>query len=126
MLDISGDEANRVVCVEPRGPLQEADFEELAAVVDPIIASHGALGGLMIHTQSFPGWEDFAGFLSHMRFVKEHQSKIGRVALVTDSALASVGPKLAKIFVSAEVEHFAYADMKRARAWIAAQEPASD
>lgn len=122
MLDISTDDAANVVCVEPRGPLQESDFEKLAEVVDPIISSRGSLAGLLIHTESFPGWEDFAGFLSHMHFVKEHQSKIGRVALVTDSALASVGPKLAKLFVSAEVEHFEYADMARARVWLCARD----
>lgn len=105
--------------------MQESDFEELAAVVDPMISSHGSLGGLLIHTESFPGWEDFAGFLSHMRFVKEHGSKIGKVALVTDSALGSVGPNLAKLFVSAEIEHFPYADMSRARAWLASQPQSS-
>jgi hypothetical protein len=31
--------------------------------------------GLMIYTKSFPGWENFAAFLSHIQFVKNHQRK---------------------------------------------------
>jgi hypothetical protein len=53
----------------PRGPLEKEDFEQLAKEVDPFIASKGKLVGLMIHTESFPGWENFGAFVSHLKFV---------------------------------------------------------
>ena len=120
MLNVTADATANVVSIEPQGPLEGADFEQLATVVDPIIASRGSLAGLLIHTKSFPGWQDFAGFLSHMRFVKDHQSKIGKVAVVTDSAIGAVGPGFANIFVSAEIKHFKYEEMDRAQAWLGA------
>ena len=76
MLNISVDFQTMVVSVKPLGSLQESDFEELDEVIDPLITEHGSLQGLLIHTQSFPGWADFAGFLANRRFWLEHHQKM--------------------------------------------------
>jgi hypothetical protein len=56
--------------LKPEGALRAEDFGALAGAVDPYIDRHGELKGLMIEAPSFPGWENFAALLSHLRFVR--------------------------------------------------------
>lgn len=112
--------ADRAVLVlTPAGPLSAADFTRLAAIVDPYIEQRGRLRGLMIHTTGLPGWEDFAAFVGHLRFVRDHHRQIERVAAVTDSSVLAALPRIASHFVAAEVRHFDYADRDAALHWLA-------
>ena len=72
----------------------------------------------MIEAPSFPGWENFAALLSHLRFVRDHHRKIERIAVVTDSALLAAAPKIASHFVSAQVRTFDTASRAAALAWL--------
>lgn len=107
-----------ILIVTPEGPLEQADFEAIARVADPYIQSNGALNGLMIYTESFPGWNDFSGLVSHIRFVKDHQKAIKKVAAVTDSGFLSILPGIADHFVKAEIRHFEYDDRDDAMEWL--------
>jgi hypothetical protein len=108
-----------VLVLTPDGPLSADDFTRLAAIVDPYIEQHGRLRGLMIHTPGLPGWEDFAAFVGHLRFVRDHHRRIERVAAVTDSGVLAALPRIASHFVAAEVRHFDYADRDAALHWLA-------
>ncbi len=107
-----------MIIVEPAGPLEEADFRKLSKEIDAFSEDKGRLTGLLIHTKSFPGWDDFGAFLHHMKFVKEHHKQIQRVAIVTDSKVGEIGPAIAKHFVSAKLEHFSYDGFDEAKQWI--------
>ena len=107
-----------IVVVSPEGKLEAEDFRQLAATVDPFVEANGKLKGILIHTKSFPGWKDFTGLLTHLRFVKDHHRKIGKVAIVTDSKAAPVAASLAKHFVSVQIKHFEYAEKEPALAWL--------
>ncbi len=91
-----------VLIVEPHGPLGAEDFDALALSVDPWIEAHGTLRGLVVHAREFPGWQNLGSFFRHLRFVRDHHRKIRRVALCTGGPLASLAPKLAEHFVTAE------------------------
>ena len=106
-----------VLVLAPQGPLREEDFEAVSADVDPWIAANGSLRGVVIHAREFPGWENLGGLLSHLRFVRDHQRKVRRVALVLDMPLADLAPKVASHFIEAEVRHFRYDDIVEALAW---------
>ena len=60
-----------------------------------------------------------------MRFVRDHQRKIKRVALAADAKLASLAPKIAEHFIQAEVKKFAYDELDAAIAWAAASRNAA-
>ena len=107
-----------VLVLEPQGELEAADFERLGAEVDPYIEKAGALNGLMIVAEHFPGWDDFAALTSHIRFVREHHSKIRRVALVTADRLVSALPRMASRFVDAEVRAFPMDGRDEALLWV--------
>ena len=107
-----------ILIVTPEGPLESADFEKLAQEVDPYIEEKGMLNGLMIYTEKFPGWDDFAALVSHFKFVKNHHQKIKKVAAVTDSGFVSIAPRLANHFVQADIRHFDYPDKESALDWL--------
>lgn len=107
-----------LLIVRPQGPLQAADFISLAAIVDPYIEAHGRLRGIMVEASSFPGWDSFAALLSHLRFVRDHHRLVRKIAAVSDSAVLSIAPRLAKHFVQAEVRHFSVHDRQAALAWL--------
>ena len=107
-----------VLILKPEGALRAEDFVTLASTVDPYIEQHGELNGLMLEAQTFPGWDDFAALVSHVRFVRDHHRRIRRIAVVSDSKLLALAPKLASHFVSAEVRAFDTADRAAALAWL--------
>jgi hypothetical protein len=111
-----------ILIITPEGPLQQADFESLAQLVDPYIETEGELHGVLIFTESFPGWADFAALLSHLKFVKNHHQHIAKLAAVTDSQFLTILPAIVSHFVHAQVRHFVYGDKQRALEWLQSRE----
>jgi hypothetical protein len=107
-----------VLIVSPTGELQAVDFERMRLLTDPYIDEHGDLKGLLIDAESFPSWENFSSMLSHIRFVRDYQEKIERVAAVTDNGFLAILPMVADHFVAAEVRHYDYQDRDRALTWL--------
>ncbi|HCE43358.1 MAG TPA: hypothetical protein DET40_07405 [Lentisphaeria bacterium] len=108
-----------ILVVMPHGPLQAADFADLAKEVDPYIEEKGGLNGLMLCPgDKFPGWENFAAMLAHFKFVRDHHRNIKKVAAVSDSKLLTVAPKIASHFVKADVRHFDSKDKAKAMEWL--------
>jgi len=109
---------DQLIILEPRGPLSEEDFRRLTEDVDRFLEPHSILKGLLIHTREFPGWEDLTGLISHLRFVRDHHRQVEKVALASDSTLASIAPKLVEHFVSAEIRRFEYEQKEQALKWL--------
>ncbi len=107
-----------ILVLEPTVPLEASDFEGLAHEIDPYIAEHEKLPGLMIRTKAFPGWVNLEAFLAHMRFIESHHHKIQRLAVVSDSRLLTEMPKLVAHFVHPEVKHFPDSGYKDALKWV--------
>jgi len=107
-----------IVLIEPISSLTSDDFRRLSEAVDARLEEQPAIRGMLIHSKEFPGWENFASLVAHIRFVRDHHAKIERVALVTDSSMGSMIEMLTKHFVSAQVRHFPYADLEVAKDWI--------
>jgi len=120
MLDYSIMQPEGILVLKPHAPLTKEDFGSLSADVDSYLSDHAKLHGVLIHTKGFPGWENFGGFTAHMHFVGEHHKKVERVAVVTDSQIASTAEFLAKHFTSAVVKHFEFADEVKALDWLKA------
>ena len=109
---------SHVLVLRPSGELEAGDFERVAAEVDPLIEHTGGLRGLMIFAEAFPGWEDFSAFASHLRFVKDHHRKIGRIAVVTNDTVVTMAPRLLRHFIAAEVRRFSVDEKGAALEWL--------
>jgi len=107
-----------ILILEPTAPLEAADFEGLAHEIDPYIAEHGKLQGVMIHAKVFPGWVNLEAVFTHMRFIESHHQKIQRLAVVSDSRLLMEVPKIAAHLVYAEVKHFPESAYEDAMRWL--------
>jgi len=107
-----------ILLLRPQGPLQASDFASVVKIVDPYIEQAGKLRGVMVEAPSFPGWDSFAAFVSHMRFIRDHHQQIAKVAAVSDSAVLSFAPKIGKHFVKAELRHFHSNEREAALAWL--------
>lgn len=119
MIEHHLDRATGILHVRPRSALEAADFAGLAQTADPYIEEKGALGGLVIETPAFPGWDSLGALAAHVRFVRDHHRSVRRIALVTDSAIGDVAEKLASHFVAAEIRRFPAGQRAAAEAWIA-------
>lgn len=118
MIEHKLDSENSILYLWPKSALEQGDFVQLAKIVDPYIEATGGLVGLIIETNSFPGWEDFTALAAHFRFVKNHHRHIKMVALVTDSAIGNIAEHLATHFVSAQIKHFNSSESEAARHWV--------
>ena len=114
-----------ILILEPDAPLEAADFEGLVREIDPYIAEHGKLSGLMVHAKAFPGWANLEAFLAHMQFIKRHHQKIVRLAMVTDSTLLGELPKIAAHLVHVQVKHFSESQHEDALRWLKEGTPVS-
>lgn len=103
--------------IEPGDTLKREDIETLTRVVDDYLATHEKLHGLLIYTKHFPVWEDFHTMVRHFTFVKDHHRRIGKVALVTDSPVATIAP-LVGHFTQAEVKKLGYSEREQALKWL--------
>jgi SpoIIAA-like len=118
MLEVKLFQDKGIAVLSPQGKLKASDFASVAAKVDPYIAAHGKLNGLMINAEAFPGWSDFAAFVTHIRFVKDHHLSIKNIAVVSDSEILKIMPAVAKHFVAAKIRHYPSDQKDAALAWL--------
>ena len=126
MLEYSILKPEGILLLTPTGSLHKEDFAGLGALVDGYLANHTHLRGVLVRSESFPGWNSFGSFKAHVRFVREHESKIDRVALVTDSPIAGAAEAIVQLFISAHVRHFGFAEYNSALAWLKAPRESMD
>jgi len=118
MLKTTIDEQDLIVILEPEGTLTKEDFDEATKKIDPFIEEHGKLNGVIISTESFPGWSGFSAMSRHFKFIKNHHRKIKRLAFVTDSMVGDIAEDFTGHFVQAEIKTFPFGEMEDAKAWI--------
>ena len=107
-----------ILVITPQGPLEQADFETIAKEVGSVMVSKGKVTGLMINIKSFPGWRNFSAFAAHLKFVAHHHREIERIAVVTNSRLLKIIPRLAGYFVHPEIRLFSFEQKEQALSWL--------
>ena len=117
MLKVEIIESSNIVLLQPTDKLTQSDFEAAARIIDPYIKNSGKLNGIIIHASTFPWWDSFSAFISHLKFVGDHHKKISHVAIVTDSAIGLIGEQIASHFISAEIQHFSFNQLDKAITW---------
>ncbi len=118
MLSIKIDENNSIALLQPEGPLSEKDFQLAAELMSPLIENNKRLNGLIIYTESFPGWQSLAALYSHFRFVKNHHKKVTHLVLVTNSVLANFAELVISHLINPKIKVFPYHEFDKAQKWI--------
>jgi len=118
MLNTILDTATKIVTLQPHGALKKEDFDNAVKIIDPFIEEHGKLNGVIIYTETFPGWDDFAAFNRHLVFIKNHHKEIKKLAFVTNSLVGDFGEMMTGHFVEAVIKNFSFDQLEDAKTWI--------
>jgi len=76
-----------ILILEPSSPLEAVDFLAVTHDMDPYLAKHGSLAGVLIFAKAFPGWLNLEATISHLRLIENYHQKIKRLAIVSDNGL---------------------------------------
>jgi hypothetical protein len=112
------DEVNSILYLKPEQALSTEDFLQISSVLDSYFKDRAQLRGLVIETKNFPGWENFDAFIAHVKFIRKHNARIQRIALVTDSKFADFAKSFIGLFVKSQIKHFYYDQASFATKWI--------
>jgi hypothetical protein len=100
--------------------LSTDDFEEMRLLVEPIIKEFGSIR-LLIDASALEGWDNMAAFEKHMGFVKTHQQKVDRVAVIAPHEWQHWLVGTVRIFLHPQVHAFAPDQADAALRWIEAK-----
>ncbi len=110
--------AEGILILEPSEALEAADFEAVVHDMDPYLAEHDSLAGVMIFAKAFPGWMNLEAAISHLQLIENYHQKIKRLAIVSDNGLLSALPTFAAHLVHPDVKHFSESEYEHALQWL--------
>ena len=119
MIEIENISTNILRIVVPE-KLRADDFYEIAPKVDAIIRQHKRIC-LMIDASKFKGWENIAALEKHVGFVKDHQNKIARIAVIAPHDWQHWLIGTVKIFVHPEIRAYEIGQEREALQWIGSE-----
>jgi hypothetical protein len=97
--------------------LQAGDFAQLAPDADRLIREYGGLR-LLIDATALTGWEDPAAIERHAAFVKGHQQKVERIAVLAAHDWQHWLIGAVRVFLHPEIKVFAPGEEDQARHWL--------
>ena len=97
--------------------LKADDFRQIAPQVDSIISRHGKIR-LLIDASRFNGWENIAAFENHAGFVKNHQQKVDRIAVIVAHDWQHWLVGAVRIFLHPEIRAYDKGQQSEALKWI--------
>ena len=106
------------VIASPDGKLTQEDFANFTRVIDDYINENDKVPSLVIRADAFPHWDKFKAFIAHLKFIKDAQKIIPKVAIVSDHKALVILPKITQHFVKAKVRHFPEMKIKQALKWV--------
>ena len=97
--------------------LKVDDFRQIAPQIDSLISEHGQIR-LLIDASGFNGWENIAAFENHAGFIKTHQQKVERIAVIAAHDWQHWLIGALRIFLHPEVKAYDTSHESEALQWI--------
>jgi hypothetical protein len=119
MMQVHLNEKEYIAILKPSARLSESDFNSARDIIDPFIDNYEKLNGIIIYVETFSGWDSFGALISHLKFINGYHKKISKVAIVTNSMVGEFAQDIGKHFITAEIKHFDFTDLEKAKKWIA-------
>ena len=104
----------RVVAPEK---LKADDFREIEPQVDSLISQQGKIR-LLVDASRFNGWENIGAFEKHAGFVKTHQQKVERIAVIAGHEWQHWLIGAVRVFVHPQVKAFDKGQESEALQWL--------
>jgi hypothetical protein len=93
------------------------DFRKLRPQIDSLISQHGK-NRLLIDGSGFEGWENIAALQVHAGFIRSHQSKIERIAVIARHNWQHWVIGVVRMFLHPEVRSYDQNHEHEALQWI--------
>jgi len=97
--------------------LKADDFRQIAPQVDSLISQHGKIR-LLIDASGFKGWENIAAFQNHAGFIRTHQQKVERIAVIVAHNWQHWLIGAVRMFLQPEVRAYDKSHESEALQWI--------
>jgi hypothetical protein len=97
--------------------LRTGDFLELSPEVDSLIAKNGKIR-LLIDASRLDGWDDADAAEKHMQFVKEHQKRVERIAIIIQHEWQRWFVAVVRTFLHPQIKAFDKSHETDAMQWI--------
>lgn len=97
--------------------LKADDFSRIAPQVDLLISQKGSIR-LLIDASHFGGWENIEAFENHAGFVKGHQHKVERLAVIVGHEWQHWVVGMIRMFVHPQVRAYERSQESEALKWI--------
>jgi len=97
--------------------LTAKDFRQLRPQIDSLINQHGTIR-LLIDGSEFEGWENIAAIQAHAGFIRSHQQKIERIAVIARHAWQRWMIGAARMFLHPEIKVYDQKHENEALQWI--------
>lgn len=104
----------RVVAPEK---LKADDFREIEPQVNSLISQQGKIR-LLVDASRFNGWENIGAFEKHAGFVKTHQQKVERIAVIAGHEWQHWLIGAVRVFVHPQVKAFDKGQESEALQWL--------
>lgn len=99
------------------GLAHDNDFVKLIPQVNRLLDAHGSLA-LLLDATAFDGWSDMQAAKKHFAFVRDHQMKIGRIALIVGCAWQQWIAGAVSAFAHPEIKIFTKTSLGQASTWL--------
>lgn len=97
--------------------LNANDFRQIVPQVDSLISKHGKIR-LLINASGFNGWENIEAFENHIGFIKNHQQKVERIAVIAAHDWQHWLVGMVRMFVHPEIRAYGKNHESDALQWI--------
>ncbi|MEP7209342.1 MAG: STAS/SEC14 domain-containing protein [Alphaproteobacteria bacterium] len=97
--------------------LRADDFRELAPEVDAIVQNEGGIR-LIIDATRLRGWDDIAAFERHASFIRDHQQKVEKIAVIAPHEWQHLVVAAVRVFIHPNVRAFNPSQEAEAEQWI--------
>jgi hypothetical protein len=105
--------------ITPPAKLKAGDFAAIAPQIDELIREHRQIR-LLIEATALHGWENAEALEKHVQFVKVHQSKVKRIAVIAGHDWQHWIAAIVNVFVHPEIKVFGRDQEDAARRWLMA------
>ena len=116
MIKINSISGNTLRITAPE-KLKADDFRQIAPQVDFIVSRYGKIK-LLIDASGFNGWENIAAFENHAGFVKSHQQKVERIAVIVAHNWQHWLVGAVRVLLHPEIRAYDKGDENKALQWI--------
>ncbi|WP_442510391.1 STAS/SEC14 domain-containing protein [Novipirellula sp. SH528] len=107
-----------ILILEPSSPLEADEFEAVPHEIDPFLAEHDALAGVMVFAKALPGGINLEAAFAHLQLIESYHQKIKKLAVVSNNVLLAELPRIVSQLVHPNVRHFCESEYEDALNWL--------